>query len=193
MRFTLRQLELFVAACETASITLAAEWEHISQSAASSAIAQLERALRSQLLVRRHAHGVTPTPASRQLLHRVRTVLREAESLERLSDELTDAVAGKLDLGSLVTLAPIVVPGLCRSFQMRHPEATFRMVEDGQDGLLRRLREGEINLALTYDLGLGDDVTFEQLAELPPSRCWRQTTPALAAQTSNSRHRRASR
>jgi len=193
MRFTLRQLELFVAACETASITLASEREHISQSAASSAIAQLERALGAQLLVRPHAHGVTPTPAGRQLLHRARTVLREAESLERLSDELTEAVAGKLDLGSLVTLAPIVVPGLCRSFQMRHPEATFRMVEDGQDGLLRRLREGEINLALTYDLGLGDDVTFEQLAEIPPSRCWRQTTPALAALTSNSRHWRASR
>jgi len=78
MRFTLRQLELFVAVCETASITLATEREHISQSAASSAIAQLERALGAQLLVRRHAHGVTPTPAGRQLLHRVRTVLREA-------------------------------------------------------------------------------------------------------------------
>ena len=159
---------MFVAACETESVTRAAEREHISQSAASSAIAQLERAVGSQLLIRRHAHGVTPTPAGRYFLHRARTVLREASALERLGDEFTDAVVGTLELGSLVTLAPIVIPGLCRSFRERFPEVMFRIVEDGQDGLLRRLREGEINLALTYDLGIGDDIAFQQLAELPP-------------------------
>lgn len=168
MRFTLRQLQLFVAACETESVTLAAQRELISQSAASSAIAQLERAIGLQLLIRRHAHGVSPTPAGRIFLNRARALLREADELNRLTDELNDSVAGTLDLGCLVTLAPIVLPSLCRSFRDRHLEVVFRIEEAGQDGLLRKLREGQISLALTYDLGLDDDISFQQLAALPP-------------------------
>ena len=168
MRFTLRQLQLFVAACETESVTLAAQREHISQSAASSAIAQLERALGLQLLIRRHAHGVSPTPAGRVFLNRARGLLREADELNRLTDELNDSIAGVLDLGCLVTLAPIVAPSLCRSFRDRNPDVVFRIEEAGQDGLLNRLREGQISLALTYDLGLEEDVAFQQLAALPP-------------------------
>jgi DNA-binding transcriptional LysR family regulator len=168
MRFTLRQLQLFVAACETESVTLAAEREHLSQSAASSAIAQLERAVGYQLLIRRHAHGVTPTPAGRVFLQRARTVLREAGELDRLTDELNNAVAGTVDLGCLVTLAPIVLPSLCRSFREQRPEVKFRIDEAGQDELLRSLREGQTSLALTYDLGLNDDIVFQQLAALPP-------------------------
>jgi DNA-binding transcriptional LysR family regulator len=168
MRFTLRQLQLFVAASETESVTLAAQREHLSQSAASSAIAQLERAVGVQLLIRRHAQGVAPTPAGRVFLHRARSVLREAVELDRLTDELNDAVVGTLDLGCLVTLAPIIVPSLCRSFRDQHPEVAFRIEETGQEGLLRRLRDGQISLAVTYDLGLDDDVDFRQLAVLPP-------------------------
>ena len=168
MRFTLRQLELFVAACETGSVTLAAEREHISQSAASSAIAQLERSLGVQLLLRRHAHGVTPTPAGRRLLQEARAVLRQAEGLDRLTDEISGSVAGTLDLGCLVTLAPIVLPRLCRAFQERHAGVRFRIEEDGQDGLLRRLGEGRLSLALTYDLALADGIAFQRLSVLPP-------------------------
>jgi DNA-binding transcriptional LysR family regulator len=168
MRFTLRQLQLFVAACETESVTLAAQREHITQSAASSAIAQLERSMGIELLIRRHAHGVVPTPAGRLFLNRARIVLREAGSLERLREELINAVTGTLDLGSLVTIAPIVLPGLCRSFREHYPDVSFRIAEDGQDGLLRRLREGELSLVLTYDLEISDDIAFQHLAELPP-------------------------
>jgi DNA-binding transcriptional LysR family regulator len=168
MRFTLRQLQLFVAACELESVTLAAEREHISQSAASSAIAHLERGLGVKLLIRRHAQGVHPTPAGRIVLNRARLLLRDAEELERLTGELRDVVAGTLELGCLVTLAPIVAPSLCRAFRERYPDVGFRIEEAGQDALLRALREGRISLALTYDLGLDDEIAFEQLAALPP-------------------------
>ena len=97
MHFTLRQLELFVAACETESVTLAAQREHISQSAASSAIARLERATGLQLLLRRHAQGVAPTPAGRAFLDQGRLVLKEATLLERMADELGESVVGSLE------------------------------------------------------------------------------------------------
>lgn len=168
MRFTLRQLELFVAACELQSVTLAAEREHISQSAASSAIAQLERALDVQLLVRRHAQGVYPTPAGRSVLSRARMLLRDAGEIQRLTEELRESIVGALQLGCLSTLAPIAAPALCCAFRDRYPDVNFRIEEAGQDGLLTALREGRISLALTYDLGLDDEIAFQPLAALPP-------------------------
>ncbi len=45
MRFTLRQLEYFIATCEAGSVTEAALTIPVAQSSVSAAIAQLERAL----------------------------------------------------------------------------------------------------------------------------------------------------
>ncbi len=168
MRFTLRQLEYFVATCDAESVTEAALNIPVAQSSVSAAISQLESALGVPLLIRHHARGVSPTPAGRQLLVRARALLREAEQLERLAAELTDDLSGRLELGCLVTIAPLLLPRLCQSFQVQHPEVTFLTVEAGQDTLLEGLRSGRLALALTYDLDIPADVEFEPLASLPP-------------------------
>jgi DNA-binding transcriptional LysR family regulator len=168
MRFTLRQLEYFVAACEAGSVTEAAVNIHVAQSSVSSAVAQIEAALGVQLLIRHHAQGVSPTPAGRRFLVRARSLLREAADLERFASELTDAISGLLELGCLITLAPLVTPRLCRSFRDAHPDVSIELVEAGQTELLAGLRDGTLTLALTYDLALTPDIAFEPLAELPP-------------------------
>lgn len=169
IRFTLRQLQLFVATCDAGTVTGAAQRESISQSAVSAALAELERELGLQLLIRHHAHGVAPTPAGRQLLVRARGLLHQAADLDRLALEISDEVAGRIALGCLVTLAPIITPKLCREFRQRHPHVEIELREGGQDGLLAMLRQGELNLALSYDLDIPGDITFDPLAELPPS------------------------
>lgn len=68
MRFTLRQLEYFIAAGETKSITLAAERINISQPSISIAISHLEQEFGVQLFIRHHAQGLSLTPAGRALL-----------------------------------------------------------------------------------------------------------------------------
>jgi DNA-binding transcriptional LysR family regulator len=168
VRFTLRQLEYFGAACEAGSLTVAARRTGVSQSTISAAVAQLERLLGVELLVRHHARGVSPTPAGRQLLAEAKSLLRDAAELERLAFELTEEVRGRLDLGCLVTLAPIVAPRLCAEFRDRHAAVEIDLVESGQEELLRLLHNGELSLVLTYDLELGQDIAFEGLAELPP-------------------------
>jgi len=169
MRFTLRQLQLFVATCDAGTVTLAAQRENISQSAVSAALAELERALGVQLLIRHHAHGVTPTPAGRQLLAQARGLLQQATDFDRLAVEITEEVTGRIALGCLVTFAPTVVPRLCQQFLEKHPGVDIVLREGGQDELLTLLRNGELNLALTYDLDIPADIVFDPLAELPPS------------------------
>jgi DNA-binding transcriptional LysR family regulator len=168
MRFTLRQLEYFVATCEAGSVTEAALTIPVAQSSVSAAVAQLERALGVQLLIRHHAQGVSMTPAGREFLLRARALLRDVEQLERFADELTEGLSGTLDLGCLVTVAPLVMPQLCGPFLRDHPEAQIEMTEAGQSEIVERLRTGRLSVALSYDLELAADLAFDPLAELPP-------------------------
>jgi DNA-binding transcriptional LysR family regulator len=168
VRFTLRQLEYFVATCEAGSVTEAALSIPVSQSSVSAAVAQLEAAVGVQLLIRHHAQGVSPTPAGRRFLEHALELLSEAEQLERLAADLTQDVSGRLDLGCLVTIAPLVTPRLCHEFSARYPAVEIAVVEAGQDALLEGMRTGTLSLAVTYDLELGADISFEGLATLAP-------------------------
>jgi DNA-binding transcriptional LysR family regulator len=168
MRFTLRQLEYFIATCEAGSVTEAALTIPVAQSSVSAAVAQLERALGVQLLIRHHAQGVSVTPSGREFLLRARALLRDVEQLERFADELTDGLSGTLDLGCLITLAPLIMPQLCSPFLRGHPEAQVEMTEAGQSQIVEWLRTGRLSVALSYDLDLTADLAFDPLAELPP-------------------------
>ena len=167
-RFTLRQLSCFVAACEGGGIGAAAARLHLAQATVSAAIADLERTLGVQLLVRGRRRAATPSPAGRELLAQAADVLAAAGRLDERSAALRGDVSGELPVGCLVTLAPAVAPAICRAFEGRWPRAAVTLVPAHQAELLSRLRDGTIALAITYDLGLNAAVEFDPLAVAPP-------------------------
>jgi DNA-binding transcriptional LysR family regulator len=167
-RFTLRQLSCFVAACDGGGIGAAATRLHLAQATVSAAIADLERTLGVQLLVRGSRRVATPSPAGRELLAQAADVLAAAGRLDERSAALRGDVSGELPVGCLVTLAPAVAPAACRAFERRWPQARVALAPAHQAELLARLGDGTIALAITYDLGLGSGVEFEPLAPAPP-------------------------
>jgi DNA-binding transcriptional LysR family regulator len=167
MRFTFRQLEYFVAAGETGSITLASERINISQPSISTAISNLETELGVELFIRHHAQGLSLTPAGRRLLIEAKGLLAQASHLYDVVSEVTDIVRGQLSVGCLVPLAPMIVPELCHEFTRAFPEVVIRQQERNQEDLFDGLRHAEIDIALTYDLQIPKDIDFEALAVLP--------------------------
>jgi DNA-binding transcriptional LysR family regulator len=168
MQFTIRQIELFVAVCEHESISRAAEAEHIAQSAVSTAIRNLEAALNVSLLVRSHAVGVQPTAAGRDLLIRSRQLIDDARGIENFASALSERIEGPVRVGFLVTVAPLTMPRVIRSFGDRYPAASIVGVEGDQDELMGWLQDGSISAAVTYDLGGIANVTFSPLHPAPP-------------------------
>ncbi len=168
MQFTLRQMELFLAVCETGSITAAAHREHIAQSAVSTAIQNLEAVLGVTLFVRSHAVGVFPTPTARELLPHVRSLLAQATAIEQFGANNAVSLTGTVPVGILVTIAPIVMAPLIKAVEGRYPAARLQCLEGDQDQLIASLRRGEISLALTYDIAIPDDLTFWPIARIPP-------------------------
>lgn len=168
VRFSLRQLRYILAAAGHGSIKAAAAEIRVSEAAISAAIGEVERTYGVQLFVRRHAQGLSPSPAGRDFLQGARAVLAQAEDLDRAARGLREDVGGRLEVGFLVTLAPLLAPPLARAFLDRHREVELRLVEGHQDELLTRLRGGELDLAITYDMQLDAEMRFDPLVPLGP-------------------------
>jgi DNA-binding transcriptional LysR family regulator len=168
MRYTLRQLQYFVAAAEAGSITLGSEKISISQPSISAAIGTLEREFGVQLFIRHHAQGLSLTPAGRRLLVEAKQLLQQAQSLYTVASEAAETIAGPLSVGCMVTMAPMIMPELAHGFMAAYPRASIRQTAASLEWLLEALQRAEIDIALTYDLQIPEGITFTPLARLPP-------------------------
>lgn len=168
MRFTLKQLEYFVATGETGSIELASERINISQPSISSAILHLEQDLGVQLFVRHHAQGLSLTSTGHRLVREARALLKQARSIYDTANEAANEVRGHLKLGCFLTLAPMIVPELCHRFQETYPGVEFNLEEGDHEALMTGLRNADLDLVLTYDLQVPEEIDIQPLAELPP-------------------------
>lgn len=168
LRFTLRQLEYFLAVGEAGSITVASERVNVSPPSISAAISQLENEFGIQLFIRQHAQGLSLTPGGRQFLVQAKNVLDQAEILHELASDVAGRPSGPISIGCLVTLAPLILPALRKGFETAFAETRVSQAVAHQAGLLERLRRAEVDVALTYDLEIPPDVEFEPLAALPP-------------------------
>lgn len=177
MRFTLRQIEYFVATAESGSITLASERINISQPSISTAISQLEAELGAQLFLRRHAQGLSLTPAGRELLAEAKQLLDQAQRLYHTASEATQTMRGALSLGCLLTFAPMVLPEVAQGFAAEYPGVRVLPGVGDHEQLLHKLEQAELDIALSYDLQVPDGFDFTPLAELPPYAVVAETDP----------------
>lgn len=167
-RFTLRQLEYLLACVDCRSLAGAADRLNVSQPTISVAITKLEDQLGVQLLLRHASRGVTPTAAGEKILNSARSLLSHASDLERAVIETGQTLAGTLRLGSFSTLAPTVLPGLIHALSSQHPAIHVHLNEGPQDQMIDGLLDGQLDLALLYDINLPEDVTSVPLAERTP-------------------------
>ena len=168
LRFTLRQLEYFVAVGEEGSIAQASERVNVSSPSISAAISQLEDEFGLPLFVRKHAHVLSLTQPVQQFLVKAQRVLAEAGALNRLADNISGNVQGPLKVGCLLTFAQVLLPAIRRKFEMRYPDAQVSQLEADQLDLIEKLRRAEIDVALSYDLEIPADLQFLRLRALPP-------------------------
>jgi DNA-binding transcriptional LysR family regulator len=165
-RVTMRQLEYFVSAAELGTFSAAAQHLHVSQTAVSLALADLERALGVQLLVRRRPHAPVLTAAGRELVVRARRVLAEATEFESQAASAGADVVGTIVVGSFPTVTPYVMGRILEELPTRHPGLAVELVEDSVQGLQQRLREGLCDVAILYDIGIENGI-----APIPLYRC----------------------
>ncbi|GLY64217.1 LysR family transcriptional regulator [Amycolatopsis taiwanensis] len=167
-KFTLRQLEYLVTVADEGTLAAAAGRHHISQSAISLAITELERALGVQLLMRRKARGIELTQAARQVLPEIRNLLAHAGEVRSSARSLGQSLSGDLVIGCFPTLTPFLMPEILRHFPARHPGVTVRLFEGSMAEVQGRLLDGTCEIAVVYDLAIGIDITTHVLYQVRP-------------------------
>ena len=109
MPLTLRHLTYFVALAEERSFARAAARVHVTQPALSMQIREMEAAL-GGALAERLPRDLRLTPAGREVLGRARRILAEVQELEGLAR--AGALAGRLHIGVIPTVAPYLLPAV---------------------------------------------------------------------------------
>ncbi|MEI2732553.1 MAG: LysR family transcriptional regulator [Dermatophilaceae bacterium] len=166
--FTLGQLAAFVAVAECGTISAAATRLALSPSAVSGALTELERGLRTDLVRRRKAKGVTLTAAGEMVLPRARNLLHQALDLEVDARDGEGDAGGLLRLGCYPSLSPTLLPALLETFALAHPRARVEVVEDNQNRLLAALAAGDVDVAIGYDIDVDPGWRSVRLASLRP-------------------------
>ena len=149
-------LDTFVAVVRAGNLTRAAEGRHLTVSALSHRLRQLEERLGQPLLVR-GPRGVTPTPAGARLFDQV------APALETISLALR-GVRGRARDGLTLSLMPSMasawlIPRLPR-FLARHPQIGINLQSTWE--LVDFARE-DVDCALRFGAGRWPGVTVEPL------------------------------
>lgn len=144
---TLKQLQYFLALTETGHFGRAADNCFVSQSAFSSAIAELENRLGTQLVDRTN-RTVTITATGQDIAVQARLCLRDVESLVEMAKGERDPLCGELRLGVIPTIAPFLLPKALPRLRKKYPQLNLYLTEDQTQRIYERLMDGELDVIL---------------------------------------------
>ena len=146
MNLTFRQLEVFVAAAEALSFARVAEALHLTPSAVSFQIKQIELETGFELFAR-VGRKVALSEAGRVLLGYARAVLRSMGDADQAMAALKGASHGRIRLG-LVSTAKYIVPHLIARYRSLCPGVTVQLRDGNRATILAQLADGAIDLAV---------------------------------------------
>ncbi len=167
VRFTLKQCHYFIAVAEHGGIAQAARTLNISQPAIAQAIDKLEDITGLQLFDRQHARGMDLTTQGRAFFQEAQDLTAMALTVERNVTDIAANLKGTIRLGCFQSIAPFHVARLSSEYQRINPEVNVEVSELLQGELVTGLLEGQIDLAILYDLGLDPSLFGWQVLSEP--------------------------
>lgn len=144
---TLQQLLYIVALADHRHFVRAAAACHVTQPTLTMQVRKLEEELDVELFDRR-THPVRPTEVGARVVAQARVVLREAEQLTALVDELHTGFHGVYRIGVIPTLAPYLLPLFLAAFAGTHPDIHLQVDERKTSRILKALRRGGLDLGI---------------------------------------------
>ena len=159
---TLRQLRAFVALADAHSFTAAAARLHVTQSALSALVRELESEVGSRLFDRT-TRSVDINAAGRELLPVAERVLRELEGGVQAVRELRLNHRGSLTVAATPHLAATFLPGVCARLRQRFPALRLRLSDRLAADNLQSVRMGEADLAVGSFGPVSEDILLTPL------------------------------
>ena len=167
MNITLRKLRVAAAVARNGSIARAAFDLALTPSGVAAALDGLEADIGVRIFDRRPAKGVTLTPAGRDIVSNAEAILQDMDSFQEHAINWIHSLSGDLHVGCFATFSPLFIPPVLEEYTRRHPNVTIHLHESSGEEIETMIQNGSVDIALTYDLCLRQNLPREVLAPAP--------------------------
>lgn len=147
MNITLRQLRAFLAVAETGGFGRAAERMHISPSALSTLVKELEGQLGLRLFYR-STRVVQLTEAGAEFQPLARKALDDLETAIAGSQALAQVKRGRVTVAASIVVAATLLPWVVQSFTQRQPGIKCILRDGFEETIRDQVRSGEVDLGV---------------------------------------------
>ncbi|WP_129139204.1 LysR family transcriptional regulator [Modicisalibacter coralii] len=141
---------LIVAVADTGTMSQGAERVGMTQSAASQAIAQLEKTLGATLFTRLRREVIL-TAFGESVVEHARAMLTSLNAIRALADERQGIGSGRLRLGSFPSILSRWLPTLLSTFRQRHPGIEIVLLEGSDEEVESWLADRTIDLGVVLN------------------------------------------
>lgn len=145
MNVTLRQLRAYVEVVRSGGFTAAARKLHLTQSATSLLVQELEAQLGIQL-VDRTTRRVAPTDAGSEFLFNAERILADVEHTLADTQDLVLKRRGRITIATTPLLASTFLPEAIAQFQENHPGITVRLADLPTENIMRMVQGGDADM-----------------------------------------------
>lgn len=157
MHFTLRQIDAFLAVADTGSFTRAAEHLHLTPSAVSQLVQELESAV-GYTVFERSTRKVVLSAAGRALIGNAEALTRQVALTRAAALDIRDQAAGVVRVAAPLVVASVMLPKLIAEYRARRPRVVVRLVDCPVESLVDRVATREVDLAVGPDRPIGPEV-----------------------------------
>ncbi|MGP5525589.1 LysR family transcriptional regulator [Psychrobacter celer] len=168
MNISIRQLTAFITVADNGSFTRASDQMHLTQSAVSGLIKELESSL-GIVLFDRTTRQLSLSAVGRHLLPQARRVLNEMHLFENEASSLTSLAQGQVRL-AVSQFAASSMPAVIAQFSQTYPDISVSLLDCSAENVLQHIQNIEVDLGVGTELGfmeMDDDISTDLLYELP--------------------------
>lgn len=159
---TLKHIKIFIAVCDTGSMTAAAKELFIAQPAVSFAIAELEHYY-GQKLFERISNRLYITEAGKALLARGKQIVSMFDSMETEIRGWGDS--DTLRIGGSVSIGGHILPKLIRSLQIQYPDIRIQVRLQNSPAIEQMILDGVLDVGLIEGPILSKMITGQKVGE----------------------------
>ena len=168
MNISIRQLSAFISVADNGSFTRASEQMHLTQSAVSGLIKELESSL-GIVLFDRTTRQLSLSVVGHHLLPQARRILNEMQLFENEASSLTSLAQGQVRL-AVSQFAASSMPAVIAQFAKTYPDISVSLLDCSAENVLERIQNIEVDLGVGTERGFtepDDDISADLLYQLP--------------------------
>lgn len=159
MTLDVRSAQIMLECARRGSLGAAATALHMTQPAITRMLKRLEESYGVELF-ERTTRGVVPTVFGEALLPYAKLVVSEIGNAEDVIRQMRGASRGVVRIGGVASVVSGFIMAAIHEVRKEHPEVQYQIIEDLEDRVLEGLKGGAIDIAISPEPYLDDDIVM---------------------------------